>query len=190
MARGRRGRGEPSPEHVSHVLLFRTTHRTDLARVTEVKHRDQSSASTSAGLEKKKGGQKRRTKRDDLNTVPTTLGNADNMIVPNGTHIEIDPPQKRWPRLVRSTVYNPDYPTFCECLQPHCPHHCPTARGILSRGCTTYSWPAHETMSYSDWSLLAEPHANHDAGVEADRRGGLVGDPRSCKCVQFTTRIC
>lgn len=142
--------------------MFRfVTRRTDLARVTEFKPKVQPSISTLTTGIKKRGGQKRRTKRGDLDTISTALGNAVSRTVPNGTDAEIDPPpedprsapQKRRPCLVRSPIYNPDYPTFCECLQPHCPHHCPIARSILSRGCTTYSWPAHESMSYSDWSL-------------------------------------
>ena len=137
---------------------FCVVHRTDLARVTEFRPNDQPNTSIpAASLEKKKGGQKRRTKRGDLNAA---LGNAASTVVPNGTHTGIDPlpegpqsaPQHRWPRFVRSPIYNPKLLTFCECLQPHCSYHCPSARSILSRGCTTYSWPAHEAMSYSDWS--------------------------------------
>jgi hypothetical protein len=112
--------------------------------VTEFKPKDQLSASTSASLEKKKGGQKRRTKREGLNTIPTVLGSRVKLSHPLKSlsrHLK-----ERWPCLVRSPIYNPDYPTFCECLQPHCSYHCPTARCILSRGCTTYSWPAPEVI--------------------------------------------
>ena len=163
--------------------------RTDSARVTEFKFKDQLSASTSANLEKKKGGQKRRTKREILNATPTALGNA----VSHGAHVEIIPPpqesqaapKKRWPCLVRSPIYNPDYPTFCECLQPHCSYHCPTARSILSRGCTTYSWPAPEVIRNSGWSPPAESYTNSYIGVETGRQGGLIEDPDACKCVSF-----
>lgn len=157
--------------------------------MTEFKSKDQLSASTSASLEKKKGGQKRRTKRESLNTIPTALGNA----VSHGAHVEIIPPpqesqpapKKRWPCLVRSPIYNPDYPTFCECLQPHCSYHCPTARSILSRGCTTYSWPAPEVIRNSSWSLPAESYTNRYIGVGTGRQGSLVEDPDACKCVSF-----
>ena len=155
--------------------------------MTEFKLKD---ASTPTAGPKKKGGQKRRTKREDLSTVPTALGNAANTIVPNGARTGIGPgpqpaPQRRRPCLVRSPIYNPNYPTFCECLQPHCSHHCPTARGILSRGCTTYSWPAHEAMSYSDWSVSAEQRTNHDVGVEIVHRWEPIEDHSACTCVPF-----
>lgn len=160
--------------------------------MTEFNPRDQLGASTSAAsLGKKKGGQKRRTKREGLNT--TAPGNAANVIVPRGTHADIIPlseesqsaPNKQWPCLVRSPIYNPDYPTFCECLQPDCSYHCPTAKCILSRGCTTYSWPAPEIMRNSNWSLPARPYESHDTGVEAGNQGGLIEDHDSCKCVPF-----
>lgn len=151
-----------------------------------------------AGPEKKKGGQKRRTKREDPNAVPTAPGHSANTTIPNGTRTGIVPPpedpqwgpQKRRPCLVRSTIYNPDYPTFCECMQPYCPHHCPAARGIISRGCTTYSWPAHEAMSYGDRSPPTEPRTNHDAGVETRHPGGLVEEPRIRKCDPFPVQTC
>ena len=104
--------------------------------MTEFKPRDQSSGTASAAnLEKKKGGQKRRTKREDSNTVSTSRGNGAHAV---GAGVA---PRKRWPCLVPSPIYNADYPTFCECLQPQCAYHCPIARCILSRVCTTYSWP-------------------------------------------------
>lgn len=149
--------------------------RTDLARVTEFKPRDQLSASTSVASQgKKTGGLKRRTKRE--------------IISPPGESQSA--PKKRWPCLVRSPTYDPNYPTFCECLQPHCSYHCPTARGILTRGCTTYSWPAPEIMSYGDWPLLAEPYANHDTGIEAGNQRGHIENHGACKCVPFPTLIC
>jgi len=167
--------------------------RNDFPRATEFKIKGVSTST--AGPEKKKGGQRRRTKREVPSIVPTALGNAANTIVPNGMHTGIDPgpqsaPQKRRPCLVRSPIYNPDYPTFCECLQPYCSYHCPTARGILSRGCTTYSWPAHEAMNYSDWSLSAERCTNYDVSAEAGHQGGLVEDPNACMCVLFPTGTC
>ena len=163
--------------------------------MTEFRPKDQLSASTSANPEKKKGGQKRRTKREGLSTIPTALGDAANANVSHDTHVELvslsqesqPVPKERWPCLVRSPIYNPEYPTFCECLQPHCSYHCPTARSILSRGCTTYSWPAPGVIRNSGWPLLAESYMNLDSGVEARHRGGLIGDSDACKCVPFPT---
>lgn len=138
--------------------------------MTEFKPQDQPSASTSAvNIEKRRGRQKRRTKREDLNTAPTALGDG----------VEAGPspenPQsallKRWPCLVRSPIYNPDYPTFCGCFQPHCSHHCPIARGIVSRGCTNFSWPAHGITSYSDWPVSGGTYTDHDVDVEAEHQG-------------------
>lgn len=163
---------------------------TDSVRVTEFKPKDQLSASTSAGVEKKKGGQKRRTKREGLNTIP-----AANAIDSHGAHVEIispsqesqPVPKERWPCLVRSPIYSPEYPTFCECLQPHCSYHCPAARSILSRGCTTYSWPTPGVIRNSGWPLPAESYMNFDSGVGARYPGGLIGDSDACKCVPFPT---
>lgn len=108
--------------------------------MTEFRPKDQSSGSTpAASLEKKKGGQKRRTKREDSNTVSTSRRNGANAV---GADVAPQPaPKKRWSYLVPSPIYNPDYPTLCECLQPQCSYHCPIARCILSLACTAYSWP-------------------------------------------------
>lgn len=161
--------------------------------MTEFKPKDQSSASTSAASLKKKGGHKRRTKRGDLSTVPTAPGDMANSIGSHGTHTATAPPpetsqsvpEKRWPCLVRSPIFDPDYPTFCECLQPHCSHHCTTAKDILSRGCTTYSWPSPEVTSYNSQSLSAKSCTNHDTGIEAHCQRDLIEDLSACECVPF-----
>ena len=196
MARGHGGWGEPPPESVSCVFCH-VDCRANSARVTEFKPKDQLSASISASLEKKKGGQKRRTKRDGSNAISTVLGDAENAIVSHGARVESissrqesqPAPKERWPCLVLSPIYNPDYPTFCECLQPHCSYHCPTARCILSRGCTTYSWPAPRVIRNSGWPPPAESYTNPDIGVEAGHQAGLVEGPGACKCVPFPTRV-
>jgi hypothetical protein len=147
--------------------------------VTEYRPKDQ--ATPSVGL--KKGGPKRRTKREDPTTVSTALGNAANTMVSSNARVGAGPPpeeprpapQKRWPCLVRSQTYNSDYPTFCECLQPHCPHHSPAAKDILTRGCTSFSWPPPGIAGVNEWPPPAEPHTN------CDTFGDLNGDPGSCE---------
>ena len=155
--------------------------------MTEFKPKGQQSTSAlSAGL-KKKGGQKRRTKREDINNVSTALDNAANTIVPSNPQIGGDQPapQKRWPHFVRSPVYNPDYPTFCQCLQPDCAYHSPAARDMLLRGCTTFSWPRPGIIGLSDWPLSVDPHGNIDTGMRGWHTGDLNDGPGGCECHPF-----
>src|SRR6266403_4777876 len=111
----------PSTSVCELYTLCRAPRHTDFVRVTEFGPKDQHSAPASAvGLGRKGGKPKHRTKREDLGN----LGSTANAIVSNMTRTEINSPiegplsapQQQWPRLVRSATYNPDYPTFCECL--------------------------------------------------------------------------
>jgi hypothetical protein len=136
--------------------------------MTEFKPKGQpDDVSTSAAGTKKKGRQNRRTKRGDQTTVSTDLDNSANTIFPthvgNGSAEDFkSTSQKQWPCLVPSSVYNPDYPTFCECLQPYCPRHCPVARDLLFRRCTDLSWPDPGIVGYNDWSVSSGPRGNCD----------------------------
>jgi len=150
--------------------------------------------STSSASLKKKGGPKRRTKRGDLGAVPTTPENAANSINSHGTHTETAPPPEN-PQLVPEKRWscppsNSENATFCKCLQFDCPYQCPIAGDILSRTCTNYSWPRPDVMGYNSLSLSAEPHTNHDPGVEARCQGDLIEDLGACKCVLLPTRAC
>lgn len=157
--------------------------------MTEFKPNDQPGPSTSSTGQKKKGGPKRRTKRDDLSTVSTASDNATITISPTNTRVGTDSlpqdpgssDQKPWPRLVRSLIYNPDYPTFCECLQPSCPNQSPTARAILFRGYTTYCWPGPGVTGYGDWPSSIE---------QAGAREGFIEGPNARKYFQLPTRSC
>lgn len=133
--------------------------------MTEFKPNDQPGVSTTLAAGQKKGGRKRRTKREDMNTVSNALGSAANTIVPSTSHAGTHPlpedskpaPRKQWPCLVPSSVYNPDYPTFCECLQLECSHHSPSAKDLLLRSCTAHSWPPPGITSISDASAQEGP---------------------------------
>ena len=187
-ARGYVGRRDPSSEPVSCALFFflRVTCCTHVPRMTEFKPKEPPGVAISTPGPKKKGPQNRRTKRGNLSTVSTGLDNAANAISPNNGHAGTGPtpevlkpaPQKEWPCLVQSPVYNPDYPTFCECLQPHCLRHCPAARDLLFRRCTDYSWPDPGIVVVNDWMIPPERRANCETGHPGD----LDKDPSTRKC--------
>lgn len=161
-----------------------------MPRVTEFKPKDQPGVASSTPGPKKKGPQNRRTKRGDLTTVSTNLDNGANTIFPNNTRTGTGPPledlksvpQKQWPCLVQSPVYNPEYPTFCECLQPHCLRHCPAARDLLFRRCTDYSWPDPGIVGFNDWMIPPEPGAGCGTSVQTGHPGDLNKDPSVRKC--------
>jgi hypothetical protein len=126
--------------------------------MTEYQPKDQPGVTTfTAGP--KKGVRKRRKKREDMDAVSTALDNAATTIIgtdptPEGPK---PAPQKQLPCLVRSSIYNPDYPTFCECLQPDCSHHSPIARELLLRSCTAHSWPPPWIAGLSDANVQEGP---------------------------------
>ena len=164
---------------MSHPLLFGVVWRTHFPRVTEFKPKAQPNASGSVADLKKKGRQNRRTKRGDLTTVSTDFDNAANTSLIDPTPNDLKPaPQKQWPCLVRSGLYNADYPTFCECLQPDCSRHSPAARDILMRRCTEYSWPDPRIVGFN----LTEERANCDPGAPT---GDRKEDPSACKCTPW-----
>lgn len=151
--------------------------------MTDFRAKAQSDASTSAAGLKKKGRQNRRTKRGDLTTVPTDLDNAGNTSFHVGTGGLTSEPQKQWPCLVESPIFNSDYPTFCDCLRPQCSRHCPVARDLLFRRCTEYSWPDPVIIGFNKRSMPPEPRANCETGGQTGDPGDLNKDPSACRCM-------
>jgi hypothetical protein len=166
---------------VSQTLSFIAACRAHRPRVTEFKSKDQLGSATSTLGPKKKGPQNRRTKRGGLSAVSTDLDNAASTTFPDNAEDLKSAPRKQWPCLVQSQIYNPDYPTFCECLQPHCHRHCPVARDLLFRRCTDYSWPDPGIMGFSDRLMPPELRANGDTGVQTGHSGNFNKDPGGCK---------
>ena len=154
--------------------------------MTEFKPKDQHGAATSATGAKKKGGQSRRTKRGDLTAVSNGLDNTSNT-----THVGTGPlpeelkpaPRKQWPPFVKLIVYDPDCPTLCSCLQPHCSQHCPAARDLLFRRCTDFSWPDPRITDFDDRFILPKPPWNPDTNSQTGRPEDFNRDPSTRKCI-------
>lgn len=146
--------------------------------MTEFRPRDQPAVSSSSAGSKKRGRQNRRTKREDLAAELTDLDNPSNTFSPSNTRIGTGPPPedlkpapgKQWPFFVPAAMYDPKYPTICECFQPRCPGHCSTGRDLLLRHCTNYSWPGAGIVGLRS---LGIPQARHLAVFNED--------PSACK---------
>ena len=133
--------------------------------------------------------------------MSTASTHAASSNILGNTHTGIHPPpedsetvpRKQWPRLIRSQTYNPDYPTFCECLQPHCPRHSIAARDILARSCTTFSWPPPEIIGLNCWSPSAGLCANEEVDTQVGHFGKDAGacewDPSQRECAKRGTTV-